>query len=86
MLIWNLYTRNSKDGINTRSYRVGYFDILAVCTFNQTGKWDFLFVRANDLDVVEKNPNFLKIMQRVPIVVVDPWDKDWIEVLNSLLL
>jgi hypothetical protein len=32
-------TRNSKDGTNTRSYRIDYFDILAVCMFNQTGEW-----------------------------------------------
>jgi hypothetical protein len=75
-------TRNSKDGSNTRSYRVGYFDILAVCAFNQTGKWDFMFIRASDLAVVENNPNFLKIMQRVPTDIKDPWKKDLIGVLK----
>jgi hypothetical protein len=75
-------TRNSKDGSNTRSYRVGYFDVLATCTFNQTGKWDFMFILAKDLDVVENNPDFLKIMQRVPTKLVDPWKRDLIDVLK----
>jgi hypothetical protein len=75
-------TRNSKDGSNTRSYRVGYFDILAACTFNQTGKWNFMFIRTNDLDVVESNPDFLKIMQRVPTDIIDPWENDLIDVLE----
>jgi hypothetical protein len=75
-------TRNSKDGSNTRSYRADYFDILAACTFNQTGKWDFMFIRANNLDVVENNPDLLKIMQRVPIDIIDPWKKDLIRVLE----
>lgn len=68
-------TRNSKDGSNTRSYRVGYFDVLAVCTFNQTGRWDFMFIRVKDLDVVENNPDFLRIMQRVPTDIIDPWKR-----------
>lgn len=76
-------TRNSKDGSNTRSYRVDHFDILAACTFNQTGKWDFRFIRADDLEVVSDNPELLKIMQRVPTEIVDPWKKDLIDVLNS---
>jgi hypothetical protein len=76
-------TRNSKDGINTRSYRVDYFDILAACTFNQTGKWDFIFIRADDLEIVSDNPELLKIMQRVPTEIIGPWKRDLIDVLNS---
>jgi hypothetical protein len=76
-------TRNSKDGSNTRSYRADYFDILAVCTFNQTDKWDFMFIRADDLEIVKDNPELLKIMQRVPTKITNPWKKDLIDVLNS---
>lgn len=76
-------TRNSKDGSNTRSYRVDHFDILAACTFNQTGKWDFRFIRACDLEIVNDNLDLLKIMQRVPIEISDPWKKDLIDVLSS---
>jgi len=76
-------TRNSKDGSNTRSYRADYFDILAVCTFNQTGKWDFMFVNVDDLELVSDNPEFLKIMQRVPITITNCWKKDLIDVLTD---
>lgn len=75
-------TRNSKDGSNTRSYRLDYFDILAACTFNQTGKWEFLFIKTEDLEVVSDNPELLKIMQRAPITITDPWKKDLTEILK----
>jgi hypothetical protein len=76
-------TRNSKDGSNTRSYRADYFDILAVCTFNQTGKWDFMFVRSIDLETVDDDPELLKTFQRVPAVITPPWRADLIDVLNN---
>jgi hypothetical protein len=76
-------TRNSKDGTNTRSYRRDYFDILAVCTFNQTGKWNFYFIKSSDLELVEDDPSLLKIMQRVPIKVECPWKNDILEVLSD---
>lgn len=77
-------TRNSKDGTNTRSYKIDYFDLLAACTFNQTGKWEFMFIRASDLEVVKDSPGLLTIMQRVPMTVMNPWKSDLIEVLSSL--
>lgn len=77
-------TRNSKDGSNTRSYRVDHFDILAACTFNQTGKWEFMFIRTDDLEIVSDTPELLKIMQRVPTKIIDPWKKDLIDVLHDL--
>lgn len=73
-------TRNSKDGTNTRSYRVDYFDILAVCMFNQTREWRFVFIKSCDLEVVPENPLLLKIMQRVPTEIQDPWKKDPIDI------
>ena len=74
-------TRNSKDGSNTRSYRRDYFDVLAVCTFNQTKKWEFVFIKASDLEIVESQPEFLKIMQRVPTGIEGSWKKSLLEVL-----
>ncbi len=76
-------TRNSKDGTNTRSYRTDYFDILAVCTFNQTGKWEFYLIRSLDLMVVEDKPSLLRIMQRVPLTQEEPWEKDILKVLSK---
>ena len=75
-------TRNSKDGTNTRSYRVDYFDILAVCMFNQTGEWRFVFIKSSDLEVVTENTSLLKIMQRVPTEIEGPWKTDLLEVLH----
>jgi hypothetical protein len=74
-------TRNSKDGSNTRSYTVDYFDILAVCMFNQTSKWDFLFIKSKDLETDEVNPNRLKIMQRCPIDLIPPWKYNILDIL-----
>lgn len=76
-------TRNSKDGTNTRSYRNDYFDILAVCTFNQTGKWEFYFIKSSNLEVVEDNPSLLKIMQRVPHKPEGPWKKDILDLISD---
>lgn len=76
-------TRNSKDGTNTRSYRKDYFDILAICLFNQTKKWEFMFIKSSNLEVVETNPEFLKIMQRVPISIKEPWKIEILQVLSD---
>lgn len=76
-------TRNSKDGTNTRSYHRDYFDVLAVCTFNQTRKWEFYFIRSSDLEVLTDNPSLLKIMQRVPLKPEDPWKTDILAVLSE---
>lgn len=76
-------TRNSKDGTNTRSYRKDYFDILAVCTFNQTGKWEFYFIKSSDLEVVEENTSLLKIMQRVPHKPEGSWKTDILEIISE---
>lgn len=75
-------TRNSKDGTNTRSYRVDYFDVLAVCLFNQTKKWEFRFIKSKDLEVVEFNPLLLKIMQKITVTLSNPWKADILETLE----
>jgi hypothetical protein len=74
-------TRNSKDGSNTRSYRVDYFTILAVCLFNQTGKWDYYYIKSRDLATVTKDTNLLEIMQHVPMRIRKPWTTDILELL-----
>jgi len=76
-------TRNSKDGTNTRSYRKDYFDILAVCTFNQTGKWEFYFIKSSDLEGVDDDPSLLKIMQRVPHKPEGSWKRDILEIISK---
>ena len=76
-------TRNSKDGTNTRSYPVGYFDILAVCMFNQTRKWDFAFISSHNLEKTEDG-RFLKIFQPVPFKPISPWEIDLIRILESI--
>jgi transcriptional regulator with XRE-family HTH domain len=59
-------TRNSKDGTPTRAYSIDYFDLLSVCLFNRTGKWEYLHISANRLEKRPDNPALLVIMQSVP--------------------
>lgn len=66
-------TRNSKDGTNTRGYKRNEFDILAVCLFNHTKRWEYLFVCTSKLEVRPKERAFLKIMQPVPFTATPPW-------------
>lgn len=47
-------TRNAKDDKRSRSYRRSDFDILAACTYNKNGRWDFQFIRTSDLPLDEK--------------------------------
>lgn len=66
-------TRNSKDGTNTRGYKRNEFDILAVCLFNHTKRWEYLFICTSRLQVRPKERTFLKIMQPVPFAAATPW-------------
>ena len=66
-------TRNSMDGTPTRGYRCNEFDILAVCLFNQTGKWEYLYIATENLERRAAAPDFLVIMQRVPFEATGPW-------------
>lgn len=77
-------TRNSKDGTNTRSYRVDHFDILAVCLFNQTSKWEFVFIKSNELEFNTDDPNLLKVMQRCPMTPQLPWRTNLLSLLQDL--
>ena len=40
---------------------------LAACLFNQTGKWKYLFSSTINLQRQPKHPDYLVIMQKVPI-------------------
>ncbi len=69
-------TRNSKDGTLTRAYAADEFDFLAVCLFNQTKAWDYLFIRTADLERRPSEPSLLTIMQRVPFEPTGAWMRD----------
>jgi len=60
-------TRNSKDGTPTRGYRIDEFELLAVCLFNQTRQWQFLSIATRHLARRPNLPEFLVVMQRVPL-------------------
>lgn len=76
-------TRNSKDGTNTRSYSVDHFDILAVCMFNQTGRWEFFFISSQRLERAD-DPQLLKTFQAVPYNPTTPWEPDILTVLDDI--
>ena len=74
-------TRGGLDakGRKTRGYLATYFDVLAVCTFNQTGEWKFRFVAARWLMRREDNPLVLKVMHLVPLAGGDGyWFDDFL--------
>lgn len=72
-------TRNSMDGTLTRGYKVDEFHVLGVALFNQTGKWDFLYVDTRRLETREDKVDFLKIMQKVPMQAGGQWRSNPIE-------
>lgn len=78
-------TRNSKDGTPTRGYRVNEFEILAVCLFNQTGEWQYLYAATKDLERRPDAPDLLTIMQRVPFDASGCWKESLRDVLPTLL-
>jgi transcriptional regulator with XRE-family HTH domain len=69
-------TRNSKDGTPTRGYKTDEFDVLGVALFNQAGRWDYLYVATKRLDRRPNMPEFLKVMQRVPMEPTEHWTSD----------
>jgi hypothetical protein len=74
-------TRGGRDksGRKTRGYMSNYFDVLAACTFNQTGDWRFRFIAANRLACREDDPQILKTMQPVPLAGEDEgWFDDFL--------
>lgn len=69
-------TRNSMDGTPTRGYKAGEFDVLGVSLFNQTGRWEFLYVATRYLERRPSMPGYLAIMQRVPMTPNEQWSPD----------
>lgn len=69
-------TRNSRDGTSTRAYRCDEFDVLAVALFNQTNRWDYLYVATRHLSRRTSLPDCLEIMQRVPAQASGHWHAD----------
>jgi hypothetical protein len=50
----------SEDGVRTSCVKAGTFDILAICTFQATGTWEFLFIHNKHLPRSIKYPNRLQ--------------------------
>lgn len=68
-----------KKGQKTRGYLADYFDLLAACTFNQTGEWRFRFIAARRLARRDDDPKVLKVMQPVPLTGEDEfWFDDFL--------
>ena len=68
-----------KEGNKTRGYLTDYFDVLGVCTFNQTGEWEFRFIAARRLAPRKDDPRVLKVMQQVPLKGEDDhWHDDFL--------
>ncbi len=68
-----------KEGRKTRGYMAEYFDVLAACTFNQTGEWRFRFIAARRLACRDNDPQVLKVVQPVPLTGGDRyWFDDFL--------
>lgn len=81
-------TRNSKDGTPTRGYRIDEFDVLGVALFNQTGRWDYLYIATKRLERRPELADLLKVMQRVPMDAesLGDWRTGPIEAFDDALL
>lgn len=78
-------TRAGKDagGENTRPYRFGEFDILAVCMHPSTGEWtDFVYTVANWLKPDRNNPVWLLKFQPVSKVENEDWTSSFEKVVE----
>lgn len=76
-------TRNPKTGKPTRGYKPDEFDVLAACLFNQTGKWEFLYIATRRLERRPKNRQYLKIMQPVPYKAEGHWKDSLIDAIKD---
>ena len=76
-------TRNVIAGGPSRGYKNDEFDVLAVCLFNQTGNWDFLFADTKKLEVRPMHPEYLTIMQKVPYGAIGMWKSTLGEVVDE---
>lgn len=79
-------TRHQLSGqAHLRGYPANKFDILAACLFNQTGKWEYLFVATKDLVRVSEHLDYLDIWIKVPYLPGGVWKGTLMEVLNELM-
>jgi hypothetical protein len=74
-------TRASKSDPMSRYYRVDQFDILAVCLYNRTGEWSYIFSRIDGLRRLATDPRYLEPIQVIPQPLVAPWTTDMAELL-----
>jgi hypothetical protein len=57
----------ARNGVSTRPYRFGEFDLLAVCMWASTGDWhSFLYVPAARLVADNRDKNIIRTFQPVP--------------------
>lgn len=69
----------NREGRKTRGYPANYFEVLAVCTFNQTGEWRFRFISARQLERRDDDQHLLKVMQLVPLTGEgENWSDDFL--------
>jgi hypothetical protein len=67
-----------KNGISTRPYRFGEFDLLAVCMWASTGDWNsFLYMPAQRLIPDPRDKGIIKTMQPVPNFENDEVGDGW---------
>ena len=80
-------TRAPKDAPYLRYYHEDEFELLAACTFNRTGKWEFQFIRTAVLDRREA-PHDDRFLNRVFVDASadygEEWSSDLVDVLREL--
>lgn len=80
-------TRAPKDAPYLRYYHEDEFELLAACTFNRTGKWEFQFIRTAVLDR-RAAPHDDRFLNRVFVDASANYGKEWssdlIDILHGL--
>lgn len=80
-------TRAPKDAPHLRYYHEDEFELLAACTFNRTGKWEFRFIQTAVLDR-RAAPHHDRFMNRVLVDdsanYGEDWSSDLVDVLRKL--
>lgn len=74
-------TRASKGDPMSRYYRIDQFDILAVCLYNRTGEWSYIFSRIDGLRRYGADDRYLEPIQVIPQPFTAPWTTDMAELL-----
>ncbi len=74
-------TRHSKTGKTKRNYQHDHFHILAVCMFNRTGHWTFLFRAANTLPKAQGESGYLQTM--IPVDSNVLWRENITDAIND---